>query len=203
MSTASNVAIQLENGDILSVLNYYDGDPGKLGQHLKSYTDHLVILETIKLGDCSWFGVDYDDNEPDFSYKTFNSFTEWISDACDVFYFYLFIDGKWKCYDYNGYEVKIPIKVSDWIREDHCVFRVIEESDPNEIKNRVAFIEKTPRVRIAEFTEENDGMNWKSGPKGVGGSGDAEEKQIYGFYPYSRQWCNEQLKIMGYLVDDK
>lgn len=57
---------------------------------------------------------------------------------------------------------------------------------------RVAFIEKTPRVRHPETGE------WIQGPKGSGGSGDPEENKLYGYDPNSRKWCDDKLKELGY-----
>lgn len=92
------------------------------------------------------------------------------------------------------------IKLSPWIIvEGYCATRVPVGTDPNLIENRVAFIEKTPRVRIANYEGNflDDWKNWAQGPKGSGG-GDPEKDLTYGFYPPSRQWCDEELKKMGY-----
>lgn len=95
-----------------------------------------------------------------------------------------------------------PKELSPWIVVGgHCATRVISGTDPDIIANRVAFIEKTPRIRIAPYSEElgflADGVNWASGPKGSG-SADPEVDLTYGFDPESRQWCDEQLSILGY-----
>lgn len=75
-------------------------------------------------------------------------------------------------------------------------------TDGSSISDRVAFIEKTPRVRIRQETSTNrihpDWLNWAEGPKGDGGSGDPEAEQLYGFYPPSRQWCDAMLPLLGY-----
>lgn len=86
------------------------------------------------------------------------------------------------------------MKLSPWLVIDgYCATRVFLDTDPSIVKNRVAFIEKTPRVL-------KDGI-WISGRKGSGGpNGDIPENELYGFYPRSRQWCDEQLKEMGYLL---
>lgn len=83
------------------------------------------------------------------------------------------------------------IKLSQWINEDHCSMRCIEGTDPEVVANRVAFIEKTPRVRVARAeSPSNDWQGWHEGPKGC-----SEE---YGRYAPSREWCDEQLKMLGY-----
>jgi hypothetical protein len=90
------------------------------------------------------------------------------------------------------------MKTSPWIVKDgYCAMRVIAGSDPSLTANRVAFIEKTPRIRVAPFSEKEDFKNWESGPSGSGG-GDPEKDETYGFDPYSRKWCDERLIAMGF-----
>jgi hypothetical protein len=58
----------------------------------------------------------------------------------------------------------------------------------------VAFIEKTPRVRVGLWTSaDTDWRNWEQGPKG-----DTE----YGLNHDSRVWCNRQLVELGYELPD-
>jgi hypothetical protein len=84
-----------------------------------------------------------------------------------------------------------PIQLTEWLNEDHGSMRCIAGTDPNVIANRVAFIEKTPRVRVRPFTNASDDHNnWSPGPKGS-----APE---YGRYQPSRDWCDAQLVEMGY-----
>lgn len=81
--------------------------------------------------------------------------------------------------------------------------RCLVGTDPKIVANRVAFIEKTPRVRIAPWAGSlmEDGRNWRSGPKGVGGAGGEDPKeQLYGHYPPSREWCDAELRAMGYTL---
>lgn len=95
------------------------------------------------------------------------------------------------------------MKLSDWIVYDGCcAVRIIEGSNIGDVANRVAFIEKTPRVRTAPYsTSRAEQGKWKHGPKGCGGSdGDNPENEIYGFFPPSREWCDEQLIKMGYEI---
>ena len=89
------------------------------------------------------------------------------------------------------------IKLSDWIPDpdgDYCSMRIIEGSDPEVIATRVAFIEKTPRVRVMPYVEI-DGYRevneaWFAGPKGCDYGADVE----------SRGWCDQQLISLGYDV---
>ena len=85
----------------------------------------------------------------------------------------------------------------------HAAMRCVLGTDPAVVANRVAFIEKTPRVRVAPFsgTLLTDGVNWKGGAKGAGGpDGDNPVNQLYGFYPPAREWCDRELQAMGYTL---
>lgn len=112
--------------------------------------------------------------------------------------------------DFNSPAVSdTPIKLSPWtIYDGYCAFRYIIGTDPEVIANRVAFIEKTPRVRIRPWNsrdeDAHDHLNWESGPKGSGCSGDFDPKQegAYGFDQSSRDWCDKKLRHMGYQLTD-
>ncbi len=107
------------------------------------------------------------------------------------------------------------MRLSPWIViEGHCATRVLEGTDPAVVANRIAFIEKTPRVRLerrrGHFSlERPDGIGcgeaptdgWLSGPRGCGGSLEVDGETIYGFYPPSRQWCDAMLRLLGYEID--
>jgi len=99
-------------------------------------------------------------------------------------------------------------ELSEWIIVDEGPWttRVIKGTNPNELKNRVAFIEKTPRVRDAAYTNENDDWsNWRQGDKGRGGAHGSNHEKLeqYGFDLDSRKWCDEQLIIMGYILPEQ
>lgn len=55
--------------------------------------------------------------------------------------------------------------------------------NPNNGDDRVAFIEKSPRVLL-------NGV-WVYGPKGQGG--DYSSEDVYGKFQPSRDWCEKQL----------
>lgn len=74
--------------------------------------------------------------------------------------------------------------------EGYCATRVTLDGV------RVAFIEKTPRVRDPDTGE------WIQGPKGTGGSGDNEENGYYGYNERSRNWCDEKLREFDYNLMD-
>lgn len=84
------------------------------------------------------------------------------------------------------------VRVGPWTTEKHCAMRALAGTDPAQIENRVAFIEKTPRVL-------HNGV-WVQGPKGRGGE-DGEE-QTYGFYPPSREWCDAYLVRHGAILEE-
>lgn len=90
--------------------------------------------------------------------------------------------------------------ISDWVQLDDdsdCSFRYILGTDPNDPKNRVAFIEMTPRVNIiskfsatgvdnrtVRFQDDIQSV-WVYGYKGEGG-----------FDEESREWCDNLLKAL-------
>jgi hypothetical protein len=87
------------------------------------------------------------------------------------------------------------MKLSPWTMVDgHCSMRYIEGTNPNDISNRVAFIEKSARVRVSPFDHSKDSMydcdNWYSGFRG--------HSPEYGEYQPSRDWCDNELVKMGY-----
>jgi hypothetical protein len=94
-----------------------------------------------------------------------------------------------------------------WQMIDHAAVRVINGGDINNIADRIAFIEKTPRVRIRCYTigeqkmfndrgdtvrtdrQWPDFLNWCEGYKGDGAD-DA----------LSRKWCDQMLVALGYTL---
>lgn len=93
------------------------------------------------------------------------------------------------------------VKLSDWIVIDgYCATRIIEGTDENLVENRMAFIEKTPSVRLSPFKEDDDFENWEQGDKGSGGAYTDNHEKLgqYGFDTESRAWCDNRLKELGY-----
>lgn len=100
-------------------------------------------------------------------------------------------------------------KLTNWTRDEDGigVYRAISGKDGSHLANRVAFIEKTPRVRIRDYSlgieKEWDGegnvislerrwpefLDWCEGTKGDGPD-DAE----------SRAWCDKMLTALGYEI---
>ena len=86
------------------------------------------------------------------------------------------------------------IRVSPWTAvpdAEYCAMRYIEGTDPEVIANRVAFVEKTPRVRFQPFSESEDFRNWHAGWKGDDGWDEV-----------AQGWCDTHLLAMGYVVPD-
>lgn len=81
------------------------------------------------------------------------------------------------------------MKVGPWIDDpEGGAYRAIEGRDAGDPGNRVAFIEKTPRVRIRSKDIVHDGYNWAERPyKGTGPRD-----------PESRVWCDMMLVMFGY-----
>lgn len=102
-------------------------------------------------------------------------------------------------------------KLGPWtMTPDACgAYRALVGKDGEEIANRFAFIEKTPRVRIrdynlgtqwdwndrgdkiAERRQWEDFLNWASGDKGDG----PEDQE-------SRDWCDRVLVALGYELEN-
>lgn len=82
-------------------------------------------------------------------------------------------------------------RVSPWVQDPSAPHAYLRHMDGGlSLRNRVAFIEKTPRVRVAPYTSDvTDANNWTHGPKGSDG---LDER--------SRMWCDERLLEMGYIL---
>jgi len=80
------------------------------------------------------------------------------------------------------------VPVGPWLMDGHCAMRCLYGTDASRVENRVAFIEKTPRVRVALGEEQG---SWEQGPKGS-----APE---CGRHQPSREWCDLRLVELGYV----
>lgn len=84
-----------------------------------------------------------------------------------------------------------PPKIGPWqMTADGCgAFRSWLGADPESIRDRVAFIEKTPRIRVRDASRDNDDhtdyLNWASRQFKGDGPNDQE----------SRDWCDAALKL--------
>jgi hypothetical protein len=91
--------------------------------------------------------------------------------------------------------------LSDWIIVDgYCAARITKGGDVDNVRDRVAFIEKTPRVRLSKYNygvEDSNGIGvramdsdaWVYGDKGSSEYGEDEE---------SRKWCDDILRLLGW-----
>lgn len=87
---------------------------------------------------------------------------------------------------------RINMELSNWINLDHTSMRIIKGSDPLILANRIAFIEKSPRVRIKEYTNhDSESDKWEFG---YGTSRHGEDL-------ISRRWCDEKLIELGYTLN--
>jgi len=90
--------------------------------------------------------------------------------------------------------------LSDWIVIDgNCATRIKKDGDVNIIKDRVAFIEKTPRVRVDKYKysvecHDEYGGDMEDRDAWIFGYSDSD----YGFSEDSRKWCDDMLKLLGY-----
>ena len=104
------------------------------------------------------------------------------------------------------------MQVTNWILINGGAMRVLLGKDPEVIANRVAFVEKTPRVRIRPeclgvYREHDDAgnvvyetrqwpefLNWC---EGHGHKGDGPEDEE------SRAWCDRMLVALGYILPER
>ena len=92
-------------------------------------------------------------------------------------------------------------ELSDWIMIDHCATRIKIYGNVENISDRVAFIEKTPRVRIPK---NRYGVENKSGIGCVCQNTDAwlegfKGNSEYGLNEKSRKWCDDMLVLLGWV----
>lgn len=91
--------------------------------------------------------------------------------------------------------------LSEWMVIDgYCATRVIRDGDVNNINDRVAFIEKTPRVRISKYkygVELSEGAGCRGQETDAWLSGDKGSSE-YGFDENSREWCDNMLVLLGW-----
>ncbi len=123
------------------------------------------------------------------------------------------------------------MELSEWIVIDgYCATRVKLGTDPNNVENRIAFIEKTPSVRVphsqsaistknrvgATGLEDNQTV-WIQGyynDSTVSSPNFRNNREMcaiqarnndrcegdYGFDALSRTWCDDMLKLLGYTL---
>ena len=87
--------------------------------------------------------------------------------------------------------------LSDWIIIDnYCAIRIVKGGKVDNVSDRVAFIEKSPRVRVNKnkLCMENSHTCATSDAWLYGGKGSND----YGRDIESRKWCDDMLKLLGW-----
>jgi len=92
-------------------------------------------------------------------------------------------------------------ELSDWIIVDgYCATRIVKGTDVNHVKNRIAVIIKSGRIRVSPYVNYHyDYKNWQSVCGGSGGS-NAKEEGCYGYDLETRAKVDNKLKEMGYII---
>ena len=88
-------------------------------------------------------------------------------------------------------------ELSDWIVIDnYCATRIVKNGKVENVSDRVAFIEKSPRVRVNKnkLCMENNHACAISDAWLYGGRGSSD----YGRDIESRKWCDDMLKLLGW-----
>jgi hypothetical protein len=85
------------------------------------------------------------------------------------------------------------MKTTKWICCEGGAYRALVNTDGSLPENRVAFIEKTPRVRVRNMIRGYGGdfpdwLNWAERPYSGPGPDDED----------SRRWCDAMLLMLGY-----
>lgn len=97
--------------------------------------------------------------------------------------------------------------LSDWIMDEHdcCAMRVKKDGDPNNVRDRVAFVEKTPRVRVPEYggcsayvQVDGDSVHGSDVEVEVWIYGGNYRSSEYGHNEEGRNWCDRMLKALEY-----
>lgn len=89
-------------------------------------------------------------------------------------------------------------ELSDWVIEDNMfAFRYVKGTDPNEVANRVACIEKSPRVQVVDrFAVSRKGDTYATSDDSIAGVWIYGYKGIDCHDEESRQWCDTLLKAL-------
>lgn len=87
------------------------------------------------------------------------------------------------------------VKVGPWVDGEGCAYRALLGTDGSKAENRVAMIEKTPRVRIRPAYIAHIGNDNRHWPEFL----DWCERGWSGIGPsdlISRKWCDDMLRVM-------
>lgn len=92
-------------------------------------------------------------------------------------------------------------ELTEWIDDEHCAYRAVKGTDHLNPNNRVAFIEKTPRVNTQLRYEDNAKLRRTIKPFSQGSGwtyGWKKSSDEYGKYIPARNWCDNLLYLMGW-----
>lgn len=96
-------------------------------------------------------------------------------------------------------------KVSPWVIVDgYAAARHLVGADPNDIRSRVALIEKSPRVRIRDASHREMRGHYEDGSEYIKYRWEEHLDWCYGykgddaFDEESRKWCDNMLIALGY-----
>lgn len=95
-------------------------------------------------------------------------------------------------------------KITNWVFEEDCAYRHYVGTDGTKPENRVALIEKTPRVRIREYHLGVERGRWRDGEEWIERRWPEHLDWCYGLKgdgphdPESLAWCDGMLKAIGY-----
>ncbi|WP_144509914.1 hypothetical protein [Bacillus sp. FJAT-22090] len=92
-------------------------------------------------------------------------------------------------------------ELTNWIDDEHCSYRAIKGTDHTNPGNRVAFIEKTPRVNVNLRYMENTQLRRtikKFSTRDGWAYGWIKSSEEYGKYVPARNWCDNLLYLMGW-----
>ena len=97
--------------------------------------------------------------------------------------------------------------ISPWIPDPdypHSCLRHIVGTDPRFVRNRVDFIEKSPRVRVAPYDGKDDSVIESQGNWFFGRKHSSAVPLEDGTYKYNREaqnWADQELAKLGYNIE--
>lgn len=169
------------------------GNCKRCGENILYYRD-----KWIKFLDDKYYNINYDFNSKEYDELIIKRLKKEISidEYFEILNSKLYVKIKIS-------EVNLPDsleELEDWQKDpdsDHCWLRIVKNGDPNNIKDRRVFVEKTPRVFDPSLNIPIDNSrSWIQGLKG-----DYDEGE--GLDEYSRYWSNVMAKTLGYTFENE
>jgi len=100
-------------------------------------------------------------------------------------------------------------QVGPWVIVDgYAAARHLVGADPDDVRSRVALIEKTPRVRIRPAYQRENRGTYEDGGEYINYRWEEHLDWCYGdkgddaFDQESRAWCDAMLKLLGYTLEN-